>query len=166
MGSDERNNPDNAERRAIARELAKSARLVDRFGRPILERCGYTVNMLQPPIYTVDEIIPVLDRVDVPRGSFRVRMTAHMTLICSNGVPVDELALCSMSQEVMQTLGGAGVGSGTVEPPHPPPATMDSLPDPPPPLAGIHLVTGPTDTQPAAKAEAEQPAPPAAPEES
>lgn len=112
--------------RNIAAALANNLDLRDRFGRPIMEGGGYTVNFLQPPVYTAEKIAPALDRPDLPAGTFRVTLVSRTTLLLVNGVPTEELALCAMPQAMLKA---AAADAGESEPPEPPPSPLTLVPD-------------------------------------
>lgn len=98
----------------LAAALANNLDLRDRFGRPVMEGGGYTVNFLQAPVYSVEKIAAALDRPDLPSGTFRVSLVSHITLLLMNGQPTEELALCAMPR--------------TAAPPAEPPPDEDPAP--------------------------------------
>ncbi len=132
-------------RQKLAAALANNPDLRDRFGRPIMEGGGYTVNFLQPPVYTAEKIAAALDRPDLPPGTFRVTLVSTVTLLLINGAPTDELALCAMPKAMREAAAA------------PPPG------DQVPPSDGIQLTDAPDIPAPPA---GDQPPPPALPEES
>lgn len=126
-------------RQKLAAVLANNPNLKDRFGRPIMEGGGYTAHFLQPPVYTVEQITPALDRPDLPPGTFRVVLTSRITLLLANGIPTEELALCAMPKAMQ----AASTEPPPVDPPVDPPAPPgDAQPDDAQPST-IHLTDAP-----------------------
>lgn len=94
MGAAERTNPRNL-RLATSIEGALQggpARLIDRFGRPIVIGGQYEFHDSLPIVFTVEDIVPDL-RPEAQAGVFFVSLKAALTLPAMNNVPVVSMTM-------------------------------------------------------------------------